>query len=242
MSTFVLVHGSWHGAWCWYKVIPRLEAAGHRVIAPDLPSLGRDKTPVTEIGPHTWADRICEILDAQAEPVVLVGHSRGGIVISQAGEARPHMVRALVYLAAFLLEDGQSIAGAVGLTPDSDLSSNFIMDDATGSSTVREEALRDLFYASCSEEDVMLARLSLQPEAMGPLATPIHTTPDNFGRIPRVYIECLRDNAVLPALQKQMYGPLPCERVMSIDTDHSPFFSAPEALTRHLIEVAGLYD
>jgi pimeloyl-ACP methyl ester carboxylesterase len=49
MSTFVLVHGAWHGAWCWYKVVPRLRQAGHEVIAPDLPSLGRDRTPVAEI-------------------------------------------------------------------------------------------------------------------------------------------------------------------------------------------------
>ena len=84
----------------------------------------------------------------------------------------------------------------------------------------------------------MLARLLLQPEAMAPLGTPIHTTPENFGRIPRVYIECLRDNAVTPAFQKEMYSVVPCQRVISMETDHSPFFSEPEELVSHLISIA----
>ena len=49
MSTFMLIHGAWHGAWCWYKVVPRLERLGHRVIAPDLAGLGRDKTPANRV-------------------------------------------------------------------------------------------------------------------------------------------------------------------------------------------------
>ena len=58
MGTFVLVHGAWHGAWCWYKVVPRLEQAGHRVIAPDLPSLGSDKTPISQVSLRLWTDRV----------------------------------------------------------------------------------------------------------------------------------------------------------------------------------------
>ena len=92
MSTYLLIHGAWHGAWCWYKVIPRLERAGHRVVAPDLPSLGIDRTPVAQISLDTWTDSICGLLDAQDEPVILVGHSRGGILISQAAEKRPEKI------------------------------------------------------------------------------------------------------------------------------------------------------
>src|SRR6516162_956295 len=103
MSTYLLIHGSWHGGWCWYKVLPRLEKAGHRVVAPNLPSLGTDRTPIAQISLDTWTDSVCQLLDAQAEPVILVGHSRGGILISQAAEKRPEKVKTLVYLAAFLL-------------------------------------------------------------------------------------------------------------------------------------------
>jgi pimeloyl-ACP methyl ester carboxylesterase len=81
MNTFVLIHGGCHGAWCWYKIIPRLEQLGHRVIAPDLPSHGRDKTPVSTVTLQSYVDAVCAILDAQREPVVLVGHSMGGGII-----------------------------------------------------------------------------------------------------------------------------------------------------------------
>ena len=109
MSTFVLIHGSWHGAWCWYKVIPRLERAGHRVIAPDLPSLGKDKTPISRVSLRLWTESVCQVLDAETEPVVLVGHSRGGMVISEVAESRPEKIKTLVYLCAFLLWNGESV-------------------------------------------------------------------------------------------------------------------------------------
>jgi len=67
------------------------------------------------------------------------------------------------------------------------------------------------------------------------MATPVAVTQENFGRVPRVYIECLQDRAIPPALQKQMYTATPCRNVLSMDTSHSPFFSAPRALADHLL-------
>jgi pimeloyl-ACP methyl ester carboxylesterase len=240
MSTYVLVHGSWHGAWCWYKVVARLEQAGHRVIAPDLPSLGSDKTPIGEISPHTWADHICQVVASETGPVVLVGHSRGGVVISQAAEAMPEKVQTLVYLCAFLLRDGESLLEAAqsDLNAASLVLSNMVIDEDRGSATVREQAIKEAFYGCCSDEDVSLARVLLQPEAMAPLAAPMHTTRERFGSVRRVYIECLRDNAITPPFQKEMYSNVHCESVTSIDTDHSPFFSKPNELVRQLVTVA----
>ena len=67
MSTYVLVHGSWHGGWCWDKVVPLLEAKGHKAIALDLPGHGADKTPISEITVDSYAARVCAALDAQPE-------------------------------------------------------------------------------------------------------------------------------------------------------------------------------
>ena len=93
MATYVLVHGAWHGAWCWFKVIPLLEKRGHKVVALDLPSHGRDKTPTSSVTLQSYADRVCQTLDECSEPVVLVGHSMGGVVITQAAEQRPKKSR-----------------------------------------------------------------------------------------------------------------------------------------------------
>jgi pimeloyl-ACP methyl ester carboxylesterase len=109
VSTYVLVHGAWHGSWCWDRVVPLLEKQGHKAVAPDLPGHGADKSPISEVSLQAYADRVVDVLEAQSETVVLVGHSMGGIVISQAAECCPDRVKTLVYLSAFLLRDGESL-------------------------------------------------------------------------------------------------------------------------------------
>jgi pimeloyl-ACP methyl ester carboxylesterase len=79
----VLVHGAFGGAWCWEPVLPGLRAAGHTVEAIDLPGHGEDKTPVAEVTLDAYADRVCGVL-AAGPPAVLVGHSMGGVVVTQA--------------------------------------------------------------------------------------------------------------------------------------------------------------
>ncbi len=235
MSTFVLVHGAWHGAWCWYHVIPRLQQAGHRVIAPDLAGLGRDKTPVAEITLERWTRDVCAILDAAPEPVILVGHSRGGIVISSVAEQRPERIRTLVYVAAMLAPNGKTLYDMRAQVDNPFVDANVVVSEDESTTSIHPKAIQQIFYGECSEEDVTLARLLLLPEPVRPNATPLRLTDERYGRVPRVYIECRRDRAILPALQRKMYADLPCRKVFSIDTDHSPFFSRPQELTEYLL-------
>ena len=86
MSTYVLIHGAWHGAWCWDKLAPLLQDQGHTVIAPDMPAHGQDLMPISEVTLQSYANRVCEVVNQQTEPVILVGHSLGGISITQAAE------------------------------------------------------------------------------------------------------------------------------------------------------------
>jgi pimeloyl-ACP methyl ester carboxylesterase len=234
MSTYVLVHGAWHGAWCWEKVVPLLEKAGHRVEALDLPGHGEDRTPVGEVSLQSYVDRVCETLDAQSEPVVLVGHSMGGIVITQAAEYRPAGIKTLVYLTGFLLRNGETLLDVAQGDAEALVLPNLVMAEDQSHATVRDEAIREVFYGDCSDEDVSRAKSLLVPQAAAPFATPVNTTEENFGRVPRVYIECLRDRAISPSVQRKMYTATPCQKVISMDTSHSPFFSAPEDLVAHL--------
>src|SRR5213594_427487 len=94
---FVLIHGAWHGAWCWYEIVAGLEEAGQRATALDLPSGGIDGSPPDTVTLEAQADRVIAFLDSLSEPVVLVGHSAGGAVISMVAEARPQKVEKLVY-------------------------------------------------------------------------------------------------------------------------------------------------
>jgi len=234
MSTYILVHGAWHGGWCWDKVVPLLEKEGHRVEACDLPGHGKDKTPIPEITLQAYADSICKILDAQSEPVILVGHSMGGVAITQAAEYRPEKIKTLVYLAAYLLQNGEAIAKVAQGDIESLLVPNIIFAEDMSHCTVRDKAVKESFYGDCSDEDVAWAISMLVRQAVAPFTTPVDTSEEHFGGVPRVYIECLRDRTISPSLQKKMYTALPCQRVFSMDTSHSPFFSEPEKLVAYL--------
>jgi len=94
MPRFVLIHGAWHGGWCWERVVPLLRAADHEVLASDLPGMGTDRTPFAADVLGQWADFVAALVHEAAEPAVLVGHSRGGLVISEGAERAPDQIRA----------------------------------------------------------------------------------------------------------------------------------------------------
>ena len=236
MSTFVLVHGSWHGAWCWYKVVSRLQARGHTAIALDLPGLGADATPLSEVSLELWNDALLEVVRAQAEPVILVGHSRGGLNISMAAEAEPDRVSKLIYLCAFVPNDGASIMDLAALNTSTRLAENLVPGADGISTTVREDAIEDVFYDDCSADDLALARLCLRPEPLAPLAAPFRGTAANFERIAKAYIECVKDEAISIDTQHDMAAR--CDEVVRMNTSHSPFFAAPDELVEILSGLA----
>jgi pimeloyl-ACP methyl ester carboxylesterase len=251
VSKYLLIHGSWHGAWCWYKITARLEAAGHTVIVPDMPGHGRDWTPPGQVTMQDYVNTITRVLDATAEPVVLVVHSRNGIVAAQAAEARPEKIRTLVYLASYLppIGDTPPLAQSRGEgqwahDPDSLLWAKQSVDvnREAGSDMLQRQAFREALYADCLDDDVALAYALLTPEprgALSPTETPIRTTQENFGHIPRVYIELTQDRAVSWRAQKRMYDTTPCARVLTIDASHSAYFSQPDQLTKHILTAGG---
>jgi len=238
MSTYVLVHGSWHAAWCWHKIVLRLERAGHRAIAVDLPGHGRDRRPLAGITLDDYVRCVTDILDREREPAILVGHSRGGIVISQATEARPDRVRCLVYLAAFLVPDGGTALELALSDRESLVLPGLAFDRTAGWDMLAEHAYREALYADCTDNDIALARLLLTPEPSAPAATPLRLSAAGYGRVPRTYIELTQDRAVSPALQRRMAEQLPCREVRHMHTSHSAYFSAPDELTGHLLEIA----
>src|SRR3569832_333194 len=234
MSTLVLVHGAWHGGWCWYRIAARLEAAGHTVFAPDMPGHGTDRTPIEDVTMDTIVAKIGGYIDAAKEPVILAGHSYGGAVITQIAERYAAKVSRLVYVAAFLLQNGQSTFDAAA-DDDSALNGKVVFAPDGKTATADPSIYREAFYANCGDEDVVLARQLLVPEAVAGFQTPMQITPENFGRVPRDYVECTQDRAISIARQRRMHAAQPYRRVFTLETDHSPFFSAPDALSECLL-------
>ena len=202
--------------------------------APDLPGHGTDKTLIQEVTLQSCVDKVCSIIETHSKPVILVGHSLAGLVVSQVAEQIPEKVRLSVYLTADLLADGES------LLSEFEQCRQFIDISRDQSHfTVKNGAVAKLFYNDCSPDDIAKAKKLLCPEATVMFKTPVHLSRERYGRVPRIYIECLRDRTHLPSYQKAMYTASPCLRVFSLDTSHSPFLSAPEQLANCLLSLAG---
>ncbi len=229
MARIVLVHGAFAGAWCWEPVLPGLRAGGHEVVAVDLPGSGEDRTPVGEVSLDAYANRVCDIL-AGGPPAVLVGHSMGGMVITQAAARCPQHVAALVYLAAFLPADGQSLMDLVALpeAAGDQVQANLVVSGDPPVATLPPDGARIALYGCCDDEQLAwgVGRLGAQPVAPfqgqvslgGPGA-------DAFAALPRAYVTCLRDRAIPPVMQRRMFEAGGCDPVIEIDTDHSPWIS-----------------
>ena len=235
-SSFVLIAGAWHGAWCWERVIPLLEAAGHRVLAPDLLGMGADPTPLADVTLASWADQIAGVVEHEAAPVILVGHSRGGIVISEVAERVPDRIAMLVYVAGSLIPAGGSVFANVRKPEPGEADILQMRED--GSAMLPSDLAAATFYGATPAEWATAALRKLSPEPLWVHTTPLALTPARFGRVKRAYIETLRDHALPLDKQRSMQAALPCAPVFTLDSDHSPFFSKPDELVQCLLSLA----
>ena len=240
MKTFILVHGSWHSAWNWHKVIPILENNGHKAIAIDLPGMGRDKTAIQDVTLQTGVQKICDIIDAEDDNVILVGHSKNGILISQAAELRPHRIEKLIYLAAYLIPNGKTQAEYSSQDVNGVLKPYVTRFPELNAHTLQPEIYKEGLYHDCDEDIYQMARLILSHESVETGITPLQLTGKNFGSVRRFYIECTEDRAVTPFIQQKMYNETLCEKVYQMNTSHSPFFSKPKELCDIFFEMAEL--
>jgi len=246
MAHFILTHGAWQGAWAWDTIVARLAAAGHAATAVDLPGDGHDATPPGDVTTMLYAERIAALVDAvpAGEAVILVGHSMGGTATAQACELRHARIAVAVYLCAFLLPDGESIV---------DFYARAWQDWMTGAharvsysadgtqSRIDPASAVEVFYHRADPADARAAAARLTPQPEGGRRSKLQLSPGRYGRVPRVYIETLQDRSVFNELQRLMYTETPCAQVYSLDTDHAPQLSAPDALTALLGEVANGY-
>jgi len=185
-----------------------------------------------------WADFVADLVSSAEGPVVLVGHSRGGVVISEVAERVPDIIDRLVYLTAFLLESGQSLADVANRHPDVGPGPLIRPADHPSRVTVDLESAIPIFYNRMSDADARGATVRLVPEPLAALTTPVTLTAERFGRVPRAYIECADDRALSIEMQREMQARLPCDPVITLDCDHSPFYSAPRQLAEVLLSLA----
>jgi pimeloyl-ACP methyl ester carboxylesterase len=236
MATFLFVHGSFQGAWCWREVVQRLQHEGYRCVTFDLPGHGDDMMAPEKVTFQDYVAAVLKEVEALPDAPILVGHSMTAI-ISRAAELIPTRICALVYVSGFLIPSGKTMMEMVN-----DFDSRYLAELiwSTDRKTARLSAFgaKEFLFSLCSPSvlEQILPRLGAEPAA--PFETRLETTPDRFGRVPRYYVECERDRIIPISVQRRMHAAIPCKRVYTIDTGHAPFFSAPEELTSILLEIA----
>lgn len=227
-NTYVLLHGAWHASWCWQYITPLLEAQGHTVIAPDLP--GRQQLPGITL--KTYTDAITERVIACNRPVTLVGHSMAGVVISQVAEYIPHLIDELIFIAAFIPANQESLLQQASQSKTSGISSHMIVDAEKNSIQLKSSRwLKRLFFNACTNFDAELAFSHLQPEPFQPFLDAVQLS-EAWGGVKKKYIACLKDKVLKPEDQRRIYQQAGCEVVEIAGADHSPFFSTPGELVK----------
>ena len=240
--SFVLVHGAWHGAWCWEKLTPLLREQGHEVYAVELQGQGEARPPVEQVSLSGYAKRVTDALDALRAPAILVGHSSGCLAASQAAEERPDQVRTLAFLSGFIAGNGEAHRALVGKDPGQKVSPVLLVDFRpqtkiplqTRIDTTRPEAVKLAFYNDCSDADARTAIARLVPEPAGPSGQPLRLSAERFGRLDKVYIHCAQDNAISLARQREFAVKWPMRRTITLESGHSPFLSMPARLAQAL--------
>jgi pimeloyl-ACP methyl ester carboxylesterase len=242
MARIVLVHGAFAGAWCWEPVLGGLRAAGHTVEAFDLPGAGEDRTPAADVTLDAYAARVCGVL-AAGPPAVLAGHSMGGMVVTQAAARSPERITSLIYVAAFLPANGQSLLELTALpeAADDQVQANLVVEGDPPVARMPAAASREALFGCCDDEQAAWGVGHLGGQPVAPFTQPValgDPPPDAFVALPRAYITCTRDRAIPPAMQRRMFEAGGCDPVIELDTDHSPWISRTDELVAALDRVA----
>jgi pimeloyl-ACP methyl ester carboxylesterase len=224
--SIVLVHGAWHGPWAWSKVADPLRGRVLDVHLVANPSSGPNAHELGDL--YDDADNLRRTLAGIDGEVLLVAHSYGGIVATE-GAAGADNVAHLVYLTAFMLDEGESLFAMVGgQEPDW-----WIKDpDELSLMPGRPE---EIFYNDCSPEDTADAVSRLEPQSLPSVKQPVRAVA--WRDIPSTYVVCGQDNAIPPFAQEHL-----SERagdVRRMDTSHSPFLSKPDGVIDLIAELAG---
>jgi pimeloyl-ACP methyl ester carboxylesterase len=229
-KTIVIVHGAWSSANDWQHVADYLTSAESNLIIVNLPGHGTDETPISNISLQLY---VYEVLKAigNATEVTLVGHSFGGIVISEVAELIAPQIKKLIYIAAFVPKNGDSLLSIAQTDSESHVGKNLIVDETSGVAIINKEAITDVFLADAPKAVAEYITNNLRPEPLAPLATTVTLTDVNFGKLNKVYVHSQNDHTIGYSLQQKMVKEAGILRTYSLPSSHTPFIVFPQILS-----------
>ena len=173
---------------------------------------------------ESYVNCVAAIVEAATEPMRVVAHSRGGLVLTALAERCPEKISSAVYLAAVLLQNGQTVFEIADRAEGSLILPNMVMAEDKSWDMLREEAFDEALYADCSPEDIALCHALLTREPLAPSLTPTQTTAARFGSVHKVSIELLEDRAVPPRGSVSCMAPCRAMRFVRLSRVTRPTF------------------
>jgi pimeloyl-ACP methyl ester carboxylesterase len=233
MADFVLVHGAWHGAWCWRKLLPLLRNAGHRAFAVSLSGVGERAHQLSrDIGLSTHVDDVLAVIDCEElDSAILVGHSYAGMLITGVADRIPRRIQHLVYLDAVVPRDGESwSSGHEAATRE-----------ARREAIAKTGALPppDASVFGLAGEDAAWVNRRQRPHPGGMYDEPLRFDERRIAALPRTFIDCTSPALATIAESRRRVRTEPGWNVIELATGHDPMVSEPEALARILAGAAG---
>ncbi len=235
-KTYVIVPGAWQAPYAWLNVQAELEQGGNKVIVVQLPGHGTDTTSAQYTSLNLYRDKVIAAVNSVNGKVILVGHSLGGAVISAVAEAIPAKVDRLIYLAAFLPANGQSVYGLAS-TDTSSLLVKTILQSGY-SLILTQNKIASIFIQDGTTDEKNLVVSNYRAEPALPFQDKVTLTAANYGSVSKYYIHTILDQAVTFKLQKSMVVGAGIKKEYSLTTSHSPFLSKPDSVTILLTKIA----
>jgi len=230
-NTIVIIHGAWSSSNDWQHVSQDLVAGGNSVVSVNLPGHGSDNTPISTISLKLYVDEVKKAIGSK-QNVVLVGHSFGGIVASQVAEEIAPQIKKIIYIAAYVPKNGESLLTIAQMDTESHVGKNLIVDEKAGVASIKKEGIADVFLADAPKQVADYVCNNLKPEPLAPLATPVTLTDIKFGKINKVFVYSLNDHTIGYLLQQKMAKDASIERAYSLPSSHTPFIMFPHVLAQ----------
>ncbi|MBA2708998.1 MAG: alpha/beta hydrolase [Tatlockia sp.] len=236
---YLLIHGSWHGAWCWEKLTPYLLANKDQVTCFDLPGSGEKFGEINEVTFDLLLNTVKDELIKQTKPVVLIAHSFAGLLTANLAEEFHHKINHIFYLAAWLPRKDYSLVDMAVEYNNSDLPSIFSNAPNPNWTQLDTEGARNFFYHDCGSEIQNFALSHIKPKNGLPDRTKMKRVFTKNSIHKSTYVLCTEDKVINPLSQKDMairFG-LNSEQIIPFKSGHSPFLSQPEMLAQLIIGV-----
>lgn len=238
MLTYILVHGALLSSSAWLPVQTNLQLKGNNVVTVDVPGRDEDGFAPSDVTLKSAASRVCQIASYQKGKVILVGHSQGGAVITQAVNECASHIAALAYVAAVVPKSGEQVFQLLSDQDNANFDKIATLDANSGLYKINYQGpIKEMFMADASNEQATHAINNMVPEPAKIGGDVLSYNEDTFNKIPKYYIRTSQDQIISPETQAKYLARTKFKHVYTMNTGHSPFISAAPELANILNEI-----